>query len=168
MIIIAARHADKETVGDGTFDPDDPPLSKAGGERARLLGRMFKPAGVSVVFHSDARRTRETAEHVRAALGGDGGVRPDRVEVPFAGGTIPQQIDRTVAGVLARPAAATVLVVGHSNTVGRILQGLGAAPAVGDLDDEAFDDLFVLARSASGAATLVRMKYGEVTPPSAA
>lgn len=164
MVIIAARHADKETGdGGGAFDPNDPPLSKAGRERAQVLGRLVAPSGVSVVFHSDARRTRETAERVRDGVGGGGAGGPKLVEVPFAAG-VPQQILRTVAQISVESAAAVVLLIGHSNTVGPTLNRLGAPDLVGDLDDDAFDDLFVLMRPPNGAATLVRMRYGAARP----
>jgi phosphohistidine phosphatase SixA len=161
VIVIVTRHADKEAGADGTPASDDPPLSGAGRARARLLARMVAPAHVSAAFHSDARRTRETAQRIRTALGNG----LELVEVPFAGGTVPQQIARTAALVLARPRESTVLVIGHSDTVGPILERLGSPP-VGDLADEAFDDLFVLTRPSSDAVVLVRMKYGAATPRS--
>ena len=59
------------------------------------------------------------------------------------------------AGLLARLKASTgnALVVGHSNTVGEIVQGLGVAGPV-TVGDAEFDNLFMVARG-----EVVRLHY---------
>lgn len=62
-----------------------------------------------------------------------------------------------------RHAGQVVLIVAHSNTAGKIVNGLGAK---GDFSiaEDIFDNLFVVTTSAS-QSTAVRLKYGEPPNP---
>jgi phosphohistidine phosphatase SixA len=155
MIVFVLRHADKRRQPPG----DD--LSDAGIKRAKLLGRMLAESGVSVAFCSTVRRAQRTLEPLKSILGDGLAI----TSVAIDGPNQPQKhIDTIVEGVKALAADKVVVVVTHSNTVSPIIEGLGGE-AVGDLDDRVFDQLFALSREPATKPRLLRLRYGEPTPP---
>lgn len=145
MIVFVLRHADR------TPSPNDD-LTSAGQERAALLARMLADSGVSFAYHSGAERARLTLEPLKQTL-----VAAVTIE-EIGSGDVPA----TVAAVRSRPAGAVVVVVGHSDTVGPIIEGLGGG-AVGPMASHEFDKLFVLFIDRAGDATLLRLRYGAST-----
>lgn len=148
MIVFALRHADRTAAGD---------LSPAGTERAELLARMLKESGIRTAYCSTARRTQRTMDPLKALLG------PALEIVVVAGddgdgnnGHVPQ----IVAKVKALPADAVAAVVGHSNTVDRVIKGLTGV-TIAKIEDHEFDKLFVLSIPAAGTATVAPMRYGK-------
>ena len=111
MLVFVLRHADRQP------EPDDD-LTEAGRERAELLARMLADSGVSVAYHSGTVRARRTLEPLKQTLG-------SALTVEGIGSG---DVQTTVAAVESRPADAIVAVVGHSNTVGPIVEGLGGEP----------------------------------------
>jgi hypothetical protein len=68
----------------------------------------------------------------------------------------------TVAAVKSCPAHTIIAVVGHSDTVGPIINGLGG----GDIDSiglNEFDKLFVLFKTSSNPTTTLKLRYGAAT-----
>jgi broad specificity phosphatase PhoE len=153
MIVFAIRHADRAAAGDD--------LSPAGRERAELLARMLAESGVSVAYRSDAVRAARTLVPLAAKLGA--GLTVEEVGFPGSNG-VDAHIATIVARIKALPADTVVAVVSHSNTVGRILAGLGAPPPGPRIKDTEFDQLFVLASAAAGPPTLAMLRYGKPTP----
>jgi broad specificity phosphatase PhoE len=141
-VLLVVRHADRA----GTDDA----LSAAGVERARDLARVAAASGVTAIYHSDTARTRLTAEPLAVTLG----ITP--VELPG------KDIDGLLKHVLAHHCGETVLIVGHSNTVPLIV-GAAGGPAMPDLPEHQFDDLFIVTTTGA-AAKVVRLKYGAPTP----
>jgi phosphohistidine phosphatase SixA len=150
MIVFVLRHADRMP------DPADD-LTPAGRERARLLARMLSQCGVSVAFHSDALRTLRTLEPLQQQLGG--ALTSKKVG---SGQGVDQHVQSTVQAVKSLPTQAVAVVVGHSDTVVRIIEGLGGG-SVGTIGANEFDKLFVLFIDAAGTATLLRLRYGAAT-----
>jgi len=133
---ILVRHAEKDPAG----DPKDPGLSEAGGARARALAQLFARAGVSHLFASEYRRTRDTLAPLAAA-------RSLEVEVVPA-----SDAAGLAARIRALPAGSLALVAGHSNTVPAIARALGAeladlaeSPSGPALRDDEYARAFVLA-----------------------
>ena len=62
--IVVVRHAEKSTD-----DPKDPSLSAAGQQRAQDLRMALKDAGVSDVYVTQYKRTRQTAEPLGVGAG---------------------------------------------------------------------------------------------------
>jgi broad specificity phosphatase PhoE len=154
-LVILVRHAEKAA------DPaNDPPLTTAGRARAAALATVLAAARVGSVVVTPFQRTRETAEPTLEA------VHATRVEVPIAGNLL-LHVEAVAAAVRARPPGETVLVVGHSNTIPKIVTALGG-PVIPDLCDAEYASLFVLVVPASGPARLVRTTYGAPDPPDAA
>lgn len=121
--VILVRHADVPANGGA-----DPSLSPAGQARAAALADVVGPARIGTVIVSSARRTQETAAPAAAASG----VTP--VEV-----TEPPEI---LSAIAAAPAASTVLVVGHTNTVPEVISGLGGPEVT--IPHTEFGNLFVV------------------------
>ena len=134
--IFVVRHAERAdggaASGQMTASPD-PDLSDAGRARAESLATILKDAGVKVIYATEFKRTRQTAEPLARALG---------IEVTIVS-------SRDTASLLEKLRGATenVLVVGHSNTVPDIVKGLGVTTPVSVADDE-YDNLFVVTPAA--------------------
>jgi broad specificity phosphatase PhoE len=147
-LVIVVRHAEK-LCGQG-----DVALAEAGWQRARELAAVLADAKVGAIVSSDWQRTRSTAEPLAQALG----IAIERAE-KVAGETTEQHLAKVLA-VVRRQAGKVVLVVGHSNTVPRLLTALGA-PARGDLEETDYDNLFTF-DPATGS--LLAARYGAPDP----
>lgn len=146
-IIYLVRHAEPD-VG----PPQDPFLSKAGEKRAYDLQQVLRSAGLSAIYHTEARRTRQTVR----ALAGLLEIVPRMMGAP--------EVDRLVERLKTEHRGQSVLVVGHSDTIPAILKGLGISvdrvPAIGAHE---FDHLFVVIMPPSGAPSLLHLHYGTRT-----
>ena len=144
--VLLVRHAEKNTEWAGA----DQPLSTAGMLRAQELAHVLGKTDIAAIYVTPWARTRQTAEPLARLLG-------DSL-------TVVDSIDATVRGVLAH-GGATVLVVGHSNTVPQILARL-----VGDRGLESlavgYDDLFVVTLDPRRPPRWLRLRY-RATPVSA-
>jgi broad specificity phosphatase PhoE len=139
--IVVVRHAEAAPAPEG----GDPPLSADGRARAEELARVLGDSGVRAVYQTHLARNRQTAEPLARRLG--------------ARQAVVDETGATLAAVAAEPWGATVLVVGHSNTVPQILAGLTGQPfpeheAVG------FDAMWIVSLSRDGGVSLVRLRYG--------
>jgi phosphohistidine phosphatase SixA len=152
MIVFVLRHAEREE------EPDDPALTEKGVERAKLLARMLGESGVQTAYRSKTIRARDTLQPLIDVLGAD-----LAVEVPIddAHGTAEQKIIAAITKAL--PAGTTAIVIGHTNTVGPIIEGL-IGQTIGEIEDDQFDKLFVLSIRAPGAGTVAMLRYGAPTP----
>ena len=139
--IVLLRHA--EPV-DGT----DPGLSPAGLARVEALVHALESMGVDAVFHSEFRRTRETAEAVAVAAG----ITPEEVG---AG-----DIDVLVSRLRGLPRGSTAVVIGHTDTVPPTIERLGGGtvPPIGAGE---FDNLYIVDRAGGGPTH--HLHYGAKT-----
>jgi broad specificity phosphatase PhoE len=150
--VILVRHAEKAAA-----PADDPPLTKAGEARAKALATIARDAGVTAIITTQFARTRATARPAADALH----ITP---EVVSAGGA---QHVQDVARAIGSHTGGVVLVVGHSNTIPAIIAALGA-PQPPPICDSEYDDLYVVTIPANGSAHVIRARYGEPSPVSAA
>jgi broad specificity phosphatase PhoE len=150
--VILVRHAERQT-GEG-----DDNLSEAGRHRADRLAAMLKDAGITHIFVSDLRRTLETAQPLAKARN----VSPTRIAIPAQGrGKISAselQVRATLLAISRLPRTATVLIVGHSNTVPMFLTRLGYGPGV-RIGETEFDNMFVVTPRATRAPSVIRLRY---------
>lgn len=116
--IFIVRHAEK-----ASGDPDSL-LSMQGEDRALGLARLLRNAGVTHVLHTDKARTRQTVEPLVEQKG------LTAVSVPAS------DIAAMVAQLKAVPKDAVVVVAAHSDTIPKILQGLGVTTPVTIRDDQ--------------------------------
>jgi broad specificity phosphatase PhoE len=142
--LLVVRHADRAGQADS--------LSAAGVARARDLVHVAQTASVRAIYHSDTRRTRDTAAPLAASLGLDLLEYPAKETAPL--------IER----VLEDHAGQTVLIVGHSNTVPTIIAAAGG-PVIPDLDEKEFDGLFVVyVTCRDRPSLLLTLQYGAPSP----
>ena len=119
----------------------DPGLTDEGTRCADRLARELRTAGIRAIYASSTMRARQTAAPLGAEIG-----------------LVPKEYDpRNTPGLLERVRAepGSVLVVGHSNTVPDIVQGLGGERP-GDLADDRYGELWRVARP-GGAVTVRRI-----------
>lgn len=112
----------------------DPGLSVEGGGNAERLAGWFGDDAPAAIFVSITRRARETAAPLAARLG----LTPKEYD--------PSDTPGLIARVKAE--AGPVLIVGHSNTVPEIVEGLGGERP-GELGETAYGDVWVIWRDGS-------------------
>ena len=157
ITVFLVRHAEK-----GTDDPTDPSLTEGGRERADALARLLSSAGVSHLYSSDYRRTRQTLAPLAAA---------HELEVGLYDAGKPVELVSVLAGL---PPGSVAVVAGHSNTTPALFEALGAGKARGldesrygsSIPDAAYDRLYVVTLSAGrdGAVKCVdglELRYGK-------
>ena len=148
MPVFVLRHADRmPDQSDG--------LSPKGVKRAKFLAHMLTGSGVATAYCSDAQRTKQTLGPLKLALGNALAIN----EISAGGASGPAGHVRAVVTALrALPDAAIAVVVSHSNTVGPIIEGLGAG-VIDAIGDSEFDKLFVLFGSGNGPRSLLKLRY---------
>lgn len=145
--VILVRHAEKELSG------DDPGLTAAGAARAAALAHAVGEANVAAVYATEFARTRNTALPLAELAGLDVTVVPSG-----------DSYAADMAGIVhARHAGQVVVIVSHSNTVPAIIGALGASP-MPTIDEDEYDDLFVVTITRGGAAAMLPLRYGAETP----
>lgn len=121
------RHAEKETANTMTSDV---PLSAAGKQRAEALKELLKNERIQHIYTTNFVRTKSTAQPLADLIH----VAPE----------IYDPKDSTFINRL-RAVDGNVLIVGHSNTVDDLVNGLcGKKEINGDLPDSEYGDLFVV------------------------
>lgn len=144
------RHGEKETG-------KDPALTVAGRQRAGDLMRKLKDKGITHIYVTQYRRTQMTGDSMRIQLGID---------------TIHYAADTTGLDLLKKIMAhddlqSTILVIGHSNTIPKLIQRLGVLNYPQEyIADEEFDNLF-LVRYKKHKARVTKDKYGAASGASA-
>ncbi|MDP5121756.1 MAG: histidine phosphatase family protein [Spirosomaceae bacterium] len=123
------RHAEKAT------EPrQDPPLTKAGEERAKRLKGLMANKRIKQIYSSDYVRTKETARPTAEALN-------LTIESYNPGGSQEVFIDQMKAS------KKNTLIVGHSNTIRYVINGLTETETLKqDLEDSEYSNLFIIKR----------------------
>lgn len=148
--IYLVRHAEKESG-------NDPILTEAGKKRAGDLMRILKNKPVHRIYVTNYRRSVMTTDSMRIQMGID---------------TVHYVADTTGADLIARIKSnndygKTILVIGHSNTVLKLIKALGIKDyGPRDIPDNEFDNLY-LVKYKKGKAYLSQQKYGTVSGTSA-
>ncbi len=124
--VIVVRHAEKQLDAG-----KDPLLTAAGIARAQHLAKQFGSAGLAAVYATPYHRTRDTAAPIAAAAG---------LQVIT---TDPKDVAGLVATILADNHGQTVFVVGHSNTVGKIVQAFGGT-APDEFPETEYDHIYIV------------------------
>jgi phosphohistidine phosphatase SixA len=148
--IIVVRHA--EAAGD-THKGGDPVLSADGRARALELARTLADTPLRSVYATHYQRGRQTAEPLPRRAG----------EKPVVIDDVPS----TLRALQAEPWGATVLVIGHSNTVSDLVRGL-TGQALPQGEPVIYDRMWVVTMASDGATSLLRLRYGApvaVPPP---
>lgn len=146
------RHAEKES----DTDPN-PNLSARGKARAESLAVQLRDSGVNMIIISDLKRTSQTA----APLAKLRHLRPKIIPI---GSSVEMHVRRTADEIRDHPGA-TILVVGHNNTVNRILERLGGEQ-IGDLCTDEYANLIIVSLSQGKPTKMLLEQYGMPDPPS--
>ena len=128
FVVRHAERADSESAG-GAMMKDDPDLSPEGIQRAKTLATMLRDAEIKAIYTSELKRTRQTAAPLVYAVG----IRMTSLPAEDVAAFVEK----------AKGETGNVLIVGHSNTVPKILAALGVSGEVTIKDDE-YDHLFVV------------------------
>jgi phosphohistidine phosphatase SixA len=123
-VVVIVRHAEKATNG-GT----DPELSSAGRARADALAPILKDSGITAIFTTEFKRTRETAGPTATSVH----VTPTVVAA------------KDTAGLVAKlhPLSGNALVVAHGDTIPNIVKALGINVPV-NIPDEDYSELLIV------------------------
>lgn len=133
------RHAEKATAGPNMSS--DVPLSAAGQQRAEHLSAVLKNVKLAQVYSTNTLRTRSTAAPAATAAGLSITIYAPRPDSLFI-----RQLQALKGNVL---------VVGHSNTVDDIVNGLMQQQLMQDLPDSTYGRLYIITRKGG------RMKFTE-------
>ena len=144
-VVFLVRHAEKE------IDSDEPGvgLSDAGHARAERLASLLREAGITAIYTSATRRTRQTAEPLAKMLG----LKPKTYSVS-------RMMDGYDFGELIKDLRQekVVLVVGHANTVPETIRQLGYSVPM-EIPPAEFDNLFILIPQKDGPPRLIHLHY---------
>lgn len=131
------RHAERA----GTEDA----LTEAGIQRAQELATLMKSLRISAIYSTETHRTQSTAKPSAEAL---------ELNVDSYGELNESWFEQ----LKEKHEGQNVLIVGHSNTSGMIVKGLGGE---GDfsIDENEYDNLFVVTIS-EGNPKAIRIRWG--------
>jgi phosphohistidine phosphatase SixA len=136
----------------------DPPLTEKGTARAQELARILGNANIKAIITSQFARTKLTAEPV--AKQANIAVTSISLSLnPSNPRQISEQSTAEVTNKILERAGESVLVIGHSNSIPDVIKMLGG-DVVPTIDEQKFNDLFVVTVYAKGKAKVAHLKYG--------
>ena len=130
------RHAEKDT---SNAEEKDPVLTEAGIKRAEKWAEIFKEVSFDLIFSSDFKRTKETAQKIT-------GSQNLEIQVYHPAELNDEYFQQKTKGK-------TVLVIGHSNTNPRFVNSILGEEKYSDIDDKESGSLFIVSVSPEGAKT---------------
>ena len=145
QLVYVVRHAERADGGAGAgsmTSENDPPLSKAGEERAARLAAMLTDARITAIYATEYRRTQDTAKPLAARLGLTVFSNPAR------------EGEALIAKLKKDHANDVVLLVGHSNSIPALIKALGGQDIT--IRDDEYDNLFVVVPA---TRTVSRIRY---------
>ena len=146
--IIFVRHAEKAAT-----PANDPSLSPAGRQRVAELTRQLVDAdvvaGIDAIYSTPYKRTQET-------------VRPlaDALNLPINNYDA-SDTEEVLTTILKKHKGKIILVAGHSNTVPGLIANLGASKKVPPIDENEYDNIYIISIPWFGKTKTIRMRYGE-------
>ena len=153
ITVFVVRHAEKEN------EPrQDPPLTKEGVARSQELARVLAGANIKAIYTSQFARTKLTGEPLVAKSGATVTpltLKPNPSNLRLIADESTAEL---INKIMARPGE-NVLVIGHSNWMPDVIKMLGG-DTVPTIDEQKFDDLFIVTVYAKGKAKVVHLKYG--------
>lgn len=153
--VILVRHA--ETVATNPLDRN-PSLSREGQRRARDLSAALRGRRVNAILVTQYRRTRETARPLAASRG----ITPEETRMSRDTDSAAAEVASLIR---ARHRGQTVVVIGHSTTVPKIIALLGG-PTLRPLCENAHSHLYTLVIPRAGPVRLTHTHFGAADPPS--
>jgi broad specificity phosphatase PhoE len=144
------RHAEKSTA-----PAKDPDLTADGKARAQSLAGYLRNKDIKAIYTTETNRTRQTAEPLSLKTGVP--------LTPYNNDTLPKFLYRVI------DSEKNTLIVGHSNTVLKMLQELSLKSSIREIADNDYDNLFIITvKSKDGPGGYdLRLKertYGKKSP----
>lgn len=144
------RHAEKSTQ-----PPDNPDLTAEGRQRAEELASLLKNSDIRTIYSTETRRTQQTA----APLSLQTGIAVQ----PYKNDTLPKFLQRVLDG------GQNALIVGHSNSVIKMLTELGLKPTMNEIADNDYDNFFIVTKKSKDGSgghqlKLKQKTYGKKSP----
>lgn len=144
--IYIVRHAEKDVSDPKNQDPE---LSAEGRERADALANKLKDIKLDAAFATKYKRTIQTAYN---------SAKSSNIEVQ----TYEAHDSRGIAELVkTKFTKKKVLIIGHSNTVFKLLEAFGVRRPLAALTDEDYDFFFELNIDPKGKAELRTQHYGK-------
>jgi broad specificity phosphatase PhoE len=142
------RHAERATQGAGMSS--DVPLSETGQQRAQALKYQLQNAKVDEIFSTNTLRTRSTVKPLADTL---------QKTIQIYG---PRPDSAFIANL--RSKRKNIVIVGHSNTVDDIANGLAGKTVIpADLPETQYGDLFIVTVRGKKIG-FKTSKYGDIRP----
>jgi broad specificity phosphatase PhoE len=144
-LLFVVRHAERADAGAAAGQMQaqtDPALSAVGAARAARLATMLADAGVTAIYATEYRRTKDTAGPLAAKVG---------VAVQSMGA---REQDALIQKLKSSHADDVVLLVGHSNTVPAIIKAFGGPEFT--MGEDEYDSLFIVVPA---TGTMTRIRY---------
>jgi broad specificity phosphatase PhoE len=123
-VVAIVRHAEKAANGG-----NDPELSSAGRARADALARILKDSGITAIFTSEFKRTRETAAPTATSIG--------------VTATVVPATDTDALVSKLHQLNGNALVVGHGDTIPNLIKALGINSPV-NIPDADYSELLIV------------------------
>lgn len=130
------RHAEKDTSDPNNRDPE---LIEEGVARAQNWAKVFREVNFDVIYSSDYKRTRATAQAVADAQQKD-------VSIYDASRLNDEEFKKNTNGK-------TVLVVGHSDSNPKFVNYILEEERYTDIEDSESGSLFIVSRFPDGTVT---------------
>ena len=146
--VLFVRHAEQNRS-----QAEDPSLSEAGQRRAAELTRQLVDAdvvaGIDAIYSTPLNRSEETARPLANAL-----------NLPI-NSYDPADTEQILEKILKAHKGKIILVVGHSNTVPKLVGNLGASENVPAIAHSEFDNIYIVSVPRFGKTKTIRLRYGE-------
>jgi len=138
------RHAEK--AGQGAGMSSDVPLSEAGLQRAKALEAKLHAVNIKKIYSTNTIRTTSTAKPLSD-------LTKVRIEL----------YDARDTGFINRLKALNkknILIVGHSNTVDDVVNGLMGEKVLSDLADPEYGDVFIVKKKGKNLK-FIKERFGQ-------
>ena len=139
-IFIVVRHAEKQSN-------ENPGLNILGADRANRLASILEDFPLKAIYSTYTNRTRETA--------GPCAKMKDLEIINYSA----EHQEKLFQGIAKRGKGEAYLIVGHSNTIPQLLNLFKGKAVYENIDENVFDNLFVVIVKNSGQAEILELKY---------
>ena len=131
---------------------EDPALTSDGEERAKTLATVLRNRKIERIYSTETKRAEETAKPLADLM--------KKQVLHYSNDSMPQFIIRVL------DSAVNTIIVGHSNTIIKILLEMGLNPTIKEIGDDDYDNLFIVSlRNQNGRVgytmTLDETHYGK-------
>jgi 2,3-bisphosphoglycerate-dependent phosphoglycerate mutase len=141
---ILVRHAEKESAPAGDeMMAKNPPLAKAGQERAQSLVRLLEKQKVDAIYSTNYTRTKDTVTPVAQAKGL----------------TVETYDKLNLEELITKHKGGTVLVCGHSNTAPGFANTLLGNKQFANYDDSDYGNILIVTVTAIGKGSVTHLRY---------